>query len=236
MTTTLKKEVKEIQEATTPAARPPRLWPMYFSMVVNLALIVVVTMLGHLVLEEKKVVSLEKILIQNAIAKQTTEMEQLRADLTTSASENTILLKVMLLKPGIDRWLARDIAHSVALRSREHRRDPDLVLAIIDVESNFNPNAVSSAGAIGLMQIMPFWKPKLGIEQDLRHVDTSISYGLKILSFYELRYQTLEMALTAYNKGETIMDADLKKGRSPLNGYSENILRSYKRIQSWVRS
>jgi len=227
----LKQQTEEHEVVALPVhatAPKQRVWPLVVVGLANLALVALVVFLVRTVM-------LEKESIHEAITKQMAEMEQLRVDVVTTSSENSLFLKIMLLKPGIDKGLARDIAHSVALRAREHHRDPDLVLAIIDVESNFNPNAVSDKGAMGLMQIMPMWKPKLGIEQDLRHVDTSIAYGLKILAFYEVRYQTIEMALTAYNKGETVMDYDLKMGHNPMNGYAESILRTYSRIKAWMR-
>jgi soluble lytic murein transglycosylase-like protein len=164
-----------------------------------------------------------------------TEMEQLRIDVVTTSSENITYLKVMLLKPGIDKQLARDIAHSVVLRSREHKRDPDMTLALIAIESNFNPNAVSSTGAMGLMQVMSFWKATLGIERDLRDIDTNIKAGLDILATYEQTFGGIEMALTAYNRGPSPVIADIKAGRNPFNGYSEAAVRSYSRIKSWTR-
>jgi hypothetical protein len=172
---------------------------------------------------------------RTAIALITSELEQLRTDVVTTSNENSIYLKIMLLRPGIDKMLARDIAHSVAIRAREHHRDPDLVLAIIAVESHFDPNVVSYAGAIGLMQIMPIWKKELVIDRDLRDIDTSIKYGLDILAYYEKTFGGLEMALTAYNKGPNLMIADIKAGRVLFNGYSENVMRTYARIKSWFR-
>jgi len=170
-----------------------------------------------------------------ANAKVATELEQLRVDVVTTSSENSAYLKVMLLRPGIDKVLARDIAHSVVIRAREHHRDPDLVLSIIAVESNFNPNAVSPMGAVGLMQVMGFWKKELGLDLDLRSVDTNIHVGLDILAMYEKTFGGLEMSLTAYNKGPNAVVADLKAGRVPMNGYSDNILRTYSRIKAWYR-
>jgi soluble lytic murein transglycosylase-like protein len=165
----------------------------------------------------------------------TTEMEKLRAEVMLSTGENMTYLKVMLLKPGIDKQLARDIAHSVTLRAREFKRDPDLVLAIIDVESNFNPHAVSPTGALGLMQVMPLWREALGTDRDLRDVDTSIVSGLKILASYEKIFGGLELALTAYNKGPNAVSDDMKRGKPPFNGYAESVLRTYSRIKSWTR-
>ena len=172
---------------------------------------------------------------QETVSVITTELEQLRTDVVTTSSENSIYLKIMLLRPGIDKMLARDIAHSVAIRAREHHRDPDLVLSIIAVESSFNPNEVSSTGALGLMQVMPMWKSALGLDRDLRDIDTNVKAGLDILAGYEQTFGGLEMALTAYNKGPNQIVSDIKAGRVPFNGYSVNVMRTYGRIKAWYR-
>lgn len=62
---------------------------------------------------------------------------------------------------------------------------PEIVLAIIEVESNFNPYAVSRAGAHGLMQIMPFWLKEIGQPGDnLFRVHTNLRFGCTILKYY----------------------------------------------------
>ncbi|WP_110656446.1 lytic transglycosylase domain-containing protein [Salinicola halimionae] len=69
--------------------------------------------------------------------------------------------------------------------ARRAQLPPELVLALIDVESRFEPNAVSSAGALGLMQVMPFWKAEIGRTQDdLHDIDTNLRYGCTILAHY----------------------------------------------------
>lgn len=78
--------------------------------------------------------------------------------------------------------------------------DPQLVLAVIDIESNFNRHALSHAGAQGLMQVMPFWKEVYGRpNDDLYNPLISLRYGCTILRHYIDKYQTLEDALAAYN-------------------------------------
>jgi hypothetical protein len=63
--------------------------------------------------------------------------------------------------------------------------DPQIVLSIITVESRFNNFAVSSAGATGLMQIMPFWQLQIGTpEHNLYDVQTNLRYGCTILRYY----------------------------------------------------
>ncbi len=78
--------------------------------------------------------------------------------------------------------------------------DPQLVLAVIDIESNFNRHALSRAGAQGLMQVMPFWKDVYGRPDDnLYNPLVSLRYGCTILRHYMDKYQTLDDALAAYN-------------------------------------
>jgi len=74
---------------------------------------------------------------------------------------------------------------SVHREARKAQLKPDLVLALIEVESNFDSYAVSRVGAQGLMQVMPFWKNEIGRDDDnLTHIDTNLSYGCRILQFY----------------------------------------------------
>ena len=65
------------------------------------------------------------------------------------------------------------------------RIEPELVLSGIQGESNFNPYAISVAGAIGLMQVMPFWLKEIGKPGDsLFDARTNLRYGCTILRYY----------------------------------------------------
>jgi len=79
--------------------------------------------------------------------------------------------------------------------------DPMLVLALINIESDFDHFAVSNAGARGLMQVMPFWKFELGNQEDsLFDIQTNLRYGCAILSIYlEKEKSDLTKALARYN-------------------------------------
>jgi len=69
--------------------------------------------------------------------------------------------------------------------ARRHGIDPELALAVIEVESGFQRFAISSAGAQGLMQVMPFWKHALGRPGDnLTVMRTNVRYGMAILAHY----------------------------------------------------
>lgn len=79
--------------------------------------------------------------------------------------------------------------------------DPHLVLAVIDVESDFRKYAVSKAGARGLMQVMPFWVKEIGEPgHNLFHERTNLRYGCTILRHYLDRERgNLANALGRYN-------------------------------------
>jgi soluble lytic murein transglycosylase-like protein len=77
---------------------------------------------------------------------------------------------------------------------------PDLVLALIEVESRFDPWAVSPAGAVGLMQVMPFWPRELGVQNQLVRVESNIRMGCEILRFYlRAENRNWTRALARYN-------------------------------------
>ena len=82
---------------------------------------------------------------------------------------------------------------------------PELVLAVIEVESNFSQYAISSAGARGLMQVMPFWMKEIGRPGDsLFRLQTNLRYGCTILKYYLDKEQgNLRAALQRYNGDRT---------------------------------
>jgi soluble lytic murein transglycosylase-like protein len=64
-------------------------------------------------------------------------------------------------------------------------QQPEVVLALLQVESHFNQYAVSSAGLRSMMQIVPFWKQKIGRPDDnLIHTPTNRLYGCTFLRYY----------------------------------------------------
>jgi len=86
-------------------------------------------------------------------------------------------------------------------RAGESRLPPGLVMAVMAVESRFDRWAVSSTGAVGLMQVMPFWPEQLGMRRyELVHVAPNIRMGCAILRFY-LRHEhnDVRKALARYN-------------------------------------
>jgi soluble lytic murein transglycosylase-like protein len=78
---------------------------------------------------------------------------------------------------------------------------PELVLSVIQVESYFNPYAISRVGARGLMQIMPFWLKEIGHSDDnLFEIKTNLRFGCTILRYYlDIEKGNLSRALGRYN-------------------------------------
>jgi soluble lytic murein transglycosylase-like protein len=111
----------------------------------------------------------------------------------------------------MSRRLARqvpDVEERLDILKTVHRHatltgvEPELVLAVIDVESNFDRFAISSATALGLMQVMPFWVPELGYKDknQLFDVEVNVLLGCRILKYYlEMERGDLVRGLARYN-------------------------------------
>jgi soluble lytic murein transglycosylase-like protein len=78
-----------------------------------------------------------------------------------------------------------ELLRTVQYEATRARLDPQLVLGVIEVESGFRKYAVSSAGARGYMQVMPFWVKLIGQpNHNLFHLRTNLAYGCAILRHY----------------------------------------------------
>ena len=117
------------------------------------------------------------------------------------------------ITPKLDRYMqnARErtmLITSVQREAARNRIDPELLLAVIDVESRFNRFAVSRVGALGVMQIMPFWKNEIGRSEDnLSQIDTNVRYGAAILAHYiERSNGDLVQALARYNGSHGLLN------------------------------
>lgn len=128
---------------------------------------------------------------------------------------------------------AHGLAHLEHVVIREAQRnglDPLLVLAVIEAESDFNPDAVGLHGEIGLMQIKPRtaqWVAEtLGLRGSMRLHDpeTNIRLGTAHLGWLYRYYGDIEMALTAYNRGMAGAEARVAAVGAPVTDYSRRVL------------
>jgi soluble lytic murein transglycosylase len=117
----------------------------------------------------------------------------------------------------------------IARHSRAHRLHPALIRAVIKTESDFDPLAVSRAGAIGLMQLMPQTAMRLEV-RDSYNPDENIGGGTKYLRQLLDRFNgNLPLALAAYNAGEQAVER--YRGLPPIaetRQYVKKVLRYYR--------
>ena len=120
------------------------------------------------------------------------------------------LLERRLRRAAVGQWrqewgsqhLQRELLETVWYEAARARLEPELVLGLIEVESDFRKFAVSSAGALGLMQVMPFWMRELAQDESRRlfHLRTNLRFGCVILRHYlDREAGDLFMALGRYN-------------------------------------
>ncbi|MBP9742570.1 MAG: transglycosylase SLT domain-containing protein [Burkholderiales bacterium] len=106
----------------------------------------------------------------------------------------------------LQKWIPNELIRKRILMITKYEAersglDPQLVLSVITVESKFNKYAISKAGAVGFMQVMPFWIKEIGVKnQNLLDTQTNIRYGCTILKHYiELEHGNIYYALGRYN-------------------------------------
>lgn len=124
-----------------------------------------------------------------------------------------------------------EIMRVVKRMSRRHGVDSNLVAAVIEVESNFEPDAVSHKGAQGLMQIMPATGKDLGLKKPF-DMEDNIEAGVKYLKEQLRRFGDNALALAAYNAGPK--QVERYDGVPPFpetRQYVQKVLSIYKRLK-----
>ena len=123
----------------------------------------------------------------------------------------------------------RELEPMISRYSRRHQLHPALIRAVIKAESGFDPMAVSRAGAIGLMQLMPQTAVRLEV-RDLYDPEDNIGGGTKYLRQLLDRFRgNLPLALAAYNSGEHTVDR--YRGLPPIDEtrqYVRKVIRYYR--------
>jgi len=113
--------------------------------------------------------------------------------------------------------------HLVTANARRYRLSPELLHAVIRAESAYNPQAVSSAGAQGLMQLMPGTAARYGVSDTFDPVDNIRGGAAYLRDLLDMFDQDLALAVAGYNAGE---GAVMKYGRQ---------VPPYAETQSYVR-
>jgi len=150
---------------------------------------------------------------------------------STSSFNDRFEAEVWLLDMStrLSRWVKKPEERLFILKTVHHAANeagvqPELVLAIMQIESSFDRFALSSVGARGLMQIMPFWKKEIGRSQDnLFTIKTNLRYGCTILKYYLDK-----------EKGDFIKGLARYNGSYRSNRYPEKVLLAWEK--NWFYS
>ena len=135
----------------------------------------------------------------------------------------------------------KDYSEYVSKYAEEYGVEENLIYAIIKAESNFNPNAVSTKKAKGLMQLIDSTAEEVASKNKIELTDesifdpeTNINLGTKYIAILLEKYECIEVALAAYNAGSGNVDKWIANGTIKADGSDiENI--PYKETNTYVR-
>lgn len=148
-------------------------------------------------------------------------IEQIKAQFEPEVSENTSenfdskLLEALNEQENVDKssyilsphtksfkytTIQKDIESLITRHAQKNNLDPALVKAVVQAESNFNPNAISQAGAQGLMQLMPSTARSLGVNNTF-DPEQNIAGGTAYLKKMIDKFGSVQLGLAAYNAG-----------------------------------
>ncbi|MBW2493791.1 MAG: lytic transglycosylase domain-containing protein [Deltaproteobacteria bacterium] len=139
-------------------------------------------------------------------------------------------------RSGLSEAEIADVATTIVREARIHGLDPNLVLAVIHIESRGNTFALSPVGAMGIMQIMPPTGEELAAKLDIpwRGAQTlfdpqaNVRMGVAYLKQLESRYGDMKTALAAYNWGPGRIDSKIRRGVAVPASYSGSVLATYR--------
>lgn len=159
--------------------------------------------------------------------------ENNEADIENMTPEEAeVFLFILRFSDKITSANARKLSKLIVEECDNHSNlDPYLILAVIQVESEFSPRAISNRGAIGLMQVMPRTGEYVAKENGISYSGKKSLYdplinvklGIRYLSFLAERYDNTENALAAYNYGPSNFEKALSANRKTF-GYVKKVL------------
>lgn len=152
---------------------------------------------------------LEKRLVLNQREPETQEVvSESDTQITAESAKSSVAIEpvAVVIEPGE----RPDYAAIVDVKSEKYKVIPELIHAVIEAESAYNPKAISHAGAVGLMQLMPATAERFGVTDrtnPTQNIDGGVRYLRFLLDYFD---NDLKLAIAGYNAGE---GAVLKYGR-----------------------
>jgi soluble lytic murein transglycosylase-like protein len=149
---------------------------------------------------------------------------------STSVAETAVGLETP--PPGrISAANKRKLRPMIDAAAKRHGVDQDLVHAVIAAESGYNPAAVSRAGAIGLMQVMPATAADYGVRAagELFAPETNVNVGTRHLKRLITKYRSVGQAIAAYNAGEGALESDRAMTYPETRRYAVQVIEFYRR-------
>lgn len=140
-----------------------------------------------------------KILIPNVLLMLFLINGRSNAETVCFSRDDTIVCYQKFKNQKVERQEKRKIEELIREKAKIIGVDPDLAVKVAYIESRLNQSAVSSKGAIGVMQIMPQTARELGINP--YDLEQNIEGGLRYLKMMLERFNSIELALSAYNAG-----------------------------------
>lgn len=164
------------------------------------------------------------------------ENRRLRRELENAAGEATLLRAQMDRARKVIKYSGRydipaDLAALIFDIALQEGLDPELAFRVVELESAFNPRAVSRVGAIGLVQVMPATGRHFDrsvTRERLSDPKTNLTIGFRYLRRLISTYDgDIRLALLAYNLGEPAVESARRAGRNPLDGYNRILIKGY---------
>jgi hypothetical protein len=154
--------------------------------------------------------------------------------------QSTIYDYIHSFDTGLTDAEERELATLIYFESGKYGYDPEFILAIIQTESAFNPEAVSNVGALGLMQLMPATALEIAREvrmpyegkSTLSRPDVNVRMGTYYLFKMMLQFKDVRLALVAYNCGPGFVQEMLKRGAKLPEEYVDRVMGNYEKIKT----
>jgi soluble lytic murein transglycosylase-like protein len=120
--------------------------------------------------------------------------------------------------------ISPELAGQIYEAAEAHEIQPEIAFGLVRAESSFRRTVVSHAGAVGYTQLLPStarWIAPGTTRASLFDTETNLRVGFRYLRYLKDKYDgNVDLALTAYNRGQGTVDRLLRSGRNPDNGYA----------------